>query len=173
MPSNQQYHRAEIANLAAYKFVDLPDPHALREALLKFTRARQLNGTILLSREGINLFVAGAATDVAALIEYLRGIDQLEDLDIKLSYSAAQPFRRMLVKVKPEIIAFGVEGIEPAKRTSRKIAARELCRWLDEGREVTLLDVRNDYEVRLGTFKNALPVGVDHFRQLPERRAPT
>ena len=62
---------------------------------------------------------------------------------------------------------FGVPGIDPAKRTSPKLAAKELKQWLDEGRPVTLLDTRNDYEVKLGTFKNAWPIGIDHFRDFP------
>jgi UPF0176 protein len=157
-----------VANLAAYKFVQLGQPEALRTALLELTHRHHLRGTILLSTEGINLFVAGAVADVDSLIGFLHGIDELSDLEIKWSYSPSQPFRRMLVKVKQEIIAFGVDGIEPAKRTSRKIAAAELCQWLDEGRDVTLLDVRNDYEVRLGTFQNAVSIGVDHFRQFPD-----
>jgi RluA family pseudouridine synthase len=73
----------------------------------------------------------------------------------------------MLVRLKKEIIAFGVEGIDPGRRTSPKLSAAQLKRWLDEGRPVTLLDTRNDYEVRLGTFRNALPIGIDHFREFP------
>src|SRR5262249_5606336 len=81
--------------------------------------------------------------------------------------SAEQPFRRMLVKVKQEIIAFGVAGIEPGRTTSTKLAPQTLKQWLDEGRPVTLLDTRNDYEVRLGTFENAVTLGIDHFRSFP------
>ncbi len=73
----------------------------------------------------------------------------------------------MLVRIKKEIIAFGVPGIEPARRTSPKLAPQQLKAWLDEGRPLTLLDTRNDYEVKLGTFENALPAGVDHFRDFP------
>ena len=73
----------------------------------------------------------------------------------------------MLVRIKKEIIAFGVEGIEPQKKTSRKITAQTLKQWLDEGRAVTLLDTRNDYEVKLGTFRGAKTLGLDHFRDFP------
>ncbi len=74
----------------------------------------------------------------------------------------------MLVRLKKEIIAFGVPGIDPARRTSPKLSAKELARWLDEGRPVTLLDTRNNYEVKLGTFRNALPIDIDHFREFPQ-----
>jgi RluA family pseudouridine synthase len=84
-----------------------------------------------------------------------------------VSVSERQPFNRMLVRIKREIIAFGVPGIAPGLRTSPKVAPQELKRWLDEGRPITLLDTRNDYEVKLGTFKNALTLGLDHFRNFP------
>jgi RluA family pseudouridine synthase len=158
----------KILNIAAYKFVSLPDLHSLRTRLLALCRSWELKGTILLSAEGINLFVAGAAEKIDLLLAELRGIPGLEDLQLKISETEHQPFTRMLVRVKKEIIAFGVEGINPAQKTSPKLAARELKQWLDEGRLVTLLDTRNDYEVKLGTFKNARAIGIDHFREFPE-----
>jgi RluA family pseudouridine synthase len=157
----------KIFNLAAYKFAALPDLRSLRAQLLAQCRAWDLKGTILLSVEGINLFVAGEREKIDLLLAELRAIPGLEDLSPKFSETEHQPFSRMLVRVKKEIIAFGVEGINPAQRTSPKLSARELKQWLDEGRPVTLLDTRNDYEVKLGTFKNALPIGVDHFRDFP------
>jgi RluA family pseudouridine synthase len=153
-----------VVNIAAYRFAPLQELQELRADLLSFCNARRLRGTILLSTEGINLFVAGDETSIEALMARLRAIPGLEPLTAKYSYTADQPFRRMLVRIKREIIAFGVPGIDPAKRTSPKIAPAQLKAWLDEGRKITLLDTRNDYEVKLGTFENALPAGVDHFR---------
>jgi UPF0176 protein len=156
-----------ITNIAAYRFAALEGLTELRADLLAFCRAQQLRGTILLSTEGINLFVSGAGEAVEALLARLRAIRGLESLEAKYSYTADQPFRRMLVRIKKEIIAFGVPGIDPARRTSPKLAPRQLKQWLDEGRPLTLLDTRNDYEVKLGTFENALPAGVNHFRDFP------
>ncbi len=157
----------KISNIAAYKFAHLPDLRVLRERLLTKCKAWGLKGTILLSTEGINLFVAGEREPVGLLLAELRSVSGLEDLTAKYSETVHQPFNRMLVRLKKEIIAFGVEGIDPATRTSPKLAAKDLKQWLDEGRPVTLLDTRNDYEVKLGTFKNALSIGVDHFRDFP------
>ncbi len=156
-----------VANIAAYRFALLDGLPSLRADLLAFCRSHQLRGTILLSTEGINLFVAGARAGIDALLARLRSIQGLAQLEAKLSYTDHQPFRRMLVRIKKEIIAFGVPGIEPARRTSPKLAPRQLKAWLDEGRPLTLLDTRNDYEVKLGTFESALPVGVDNFREFP------
>ncbi len=157
----------KIVNIAAYKFATLSDLRSVRARLLVFCKGLELKGTILLSVEGINLFVAGRAESVAKLLAELRSLPGLADLAPKYSETKHQPFTRMLVRLKKEIIAFGVPGIDPAKRTSPKLKAQELKQWLDEGRPVTLLDTRNDYEVKLGTFKNALPIGVDHFRDFP------
>lgn len=157
-----------FTNIAAYKFARLTDLKTLRERLMARCKELELKGTILLSTEGINLFAAGEEDAIAALVAELRQVPGLEDLAPKVSLSAEQPFTRMLVRIKKEIIAFGVEGIDPAARTSPKLSARELKQWLDEGRPVTLLDTRNDYEVRLGTFAGAHILPINHFRQFPE-----
>jgi len=158
----------DIRNIAAYKFATLSDLKALRERLKARCKEWNLKGTILLSKEGINLFMAGEPEKIERILKELRALPGLENLEVKVSESDEQPFRRMLVKVKKEIIAFGVEGINPALRTSPKLKASQLKQWLDEGRPVTLLDTRNDYEVKLGTFKNALTIGIDHFRHFPD-----
>jgi UPF0176 protein len=156
-----------IINIAAYQFLPLSDLRSLRSRLLALCREARLLGTILLSPEGINLFVAGEPAGIGRLLSELRSWPGLRDLQPKVSETAEQPFRRMLVRLKKEIIAFGVDGIDPSRRTSPKLTAQELKRWLDEGRPVTLLDTRNDYEVKLGTFRNALPIGIHHFRDFP------
>ncbi len=157
-----------FTNIAAYKFASLSGLKDLRQRLLELCKGWKLKGTILLSTEGVNLFVAGGHESIHCLLNELRTIPGLENLEAKISQSAEQPFNRMLVRIKKEIIAFGVEGIDPSRRSSPKLSAPELKRWLDEGRPVTLLDTRNDYEVKLGTFKNALPIGIDHFREFPD-----
>ena len=159
---------AVITNISTYQFAELSDLKALRERLLTDCKAREIKGTILLSTEGINMFLAGARADIDAVIDYLRSIPGLEKLAPKYSDSDHQPFSRMLVRIKKEIIAFGVPDINPARRTSPKLPASTLKQWLDEGRPVTLLDTRNEYEVKLGTFKNALPIGIDTFREFPD-----
>ena len=156
-----------FVNLSVYKFTPLADLPALRERLLVLCNDGALKGTILLSPEGINLFVAGTRVAAGGLVAELHAIPGLEDLAPKESESAEQPFNRMLVKIKKEIIAFGIAGIDPARKPTAKLPARTLKAWLDEGRAVTLLDTRNDYEVRMGSFRGAVPAGIDHFRDFP------
>ncbi len=156
-----------VVNIAAYRFLPLSDLKSLRARLQSLCSSAGLKGSILLSPEGINLFVAGTEASIESLLLELRSWPGLADLQPKVSRTEHQPFRRMLVRLKKEIIAFGVPGIDPARRTSPKLAAAQLKRWLDEGRPLTLLDTRNDYEIKLGTFKNARPIGIDHFREFP------
>ncbi len=156
-----------FSNIAAYKFAHLTELRSLRARLLALCKSWNLKGTILLSVEGINLFVAGAPSKIDLLLLELRSVPGLEQLEVKLSESDHQPFNRMLVRLKKEIIAFGVDGIDPGKRTSPKLSAKTLKQWLDQGKPITLLDTRNDYEVKLGTFQNALTVGINNFREFP------
>lgn len=157
-----------IVNIAAYKFVDLDDLPTLQSDLKQQCEQAGLKGTILLSPEGINLFMAGSRESIDGFLDHLRCVPEFADLTAKESFSNRQPFNRMLVRLKKEIIAFGVDGIEPAKKTSPKLPAKELKRWLDEGKKVTLLDTRNEFEVDLGTFVGAKNLHITSFRDFPE-----
>lgn len=158
---------ATTTNISCYQFATLSNLKEMRTKLLAECNERGLKGTILLSPEGINMFLSGEREQIDALVDGLRTIPGLEGLKPKYSASSGQPFRRMLVRLKKEIIAFGVEGIDPARYTSPRLEPKVLKQWLDEGRPVILYDTRNDYEVKLGTFKGAIPAGIDHFRDFP------
>lgn len=158
----------QFLNVSAYKFVPLGDLESLRKELKAAADEADLKGTILLSTEGINLFLAGNETRLRSFLDQVRLHPEFADLETKDSYSDEQPFRRMLVRLKKEIIAFGVSGIAPGERTSPKLPAQELKKWLDEGKPVRLLDVRNDYEYELGSFRGADLLDLDNFRNFPE-----
>jgi UPF0176 protein len=158
---------SSVTNISSYCFAELSDLKDLRESLIAACKSWNLKGTILLSTEGINLFVAGEAASIDLLMERLHAVKGLENLTPKVSISDKQPFNRMLVRIKKEIISFGMESIRPANYTSPKLAATELKKWLDEGRSITLLDTRNDYEVKLGTFKGAIIPQINTFREFP------
>ncbi len=167
---------ASVLNVSCYRFAPLDRDRlpAWREELLAAATALGLRGTILIAPEGINLFLAGPPANVRSLLDKLRRLPGLADLAPKESWSEALPFGRMRVKIKKEIIAFGVEGVDPARDPAPRLSPRTLKQWLDEGRPVTLLDTRNDYEVRLGTFVGALDPAIRTFRAFPEavRRLP-
>lgn len=153
--------------ITAYRFLPLDSLKERRARLISQCKDWKLQGSIVLSPEGINLAVTGAASQIELLLTELRSWPGLEHLQPRLSGSEQTPLRRMLVRIKRELVAFGVPGIDPARAPAAMITARELARWLDEARALTLLDVRNDYEVQLGTFRNALHLHIGQFRDLP------
>jgi predicted sulfurtransferase len=154
--------------LAFYKFVELKDPLAIRDELRTFCGAREMRGTILLAHEGINSTVSGTETALRELQEWFAQRPEFSDLPYKESWAKAQTFRRMLVKLKREVISMGRPTIRPAEKTGPRIKPLELKKWLDEGKEVFLIDTRNDYEIKQGTFEGALDMGLKRFRQFPE-----
>jgi predicted sulfurtransferase len=158
----------QIINLSGYKFTPLTDLETWKVALLAKCAEQRVKGTILLAPEGLNLFIAGTRDTLEAVLTLLRTMPNLADFKVKESPSPRQPFKRMLVKIKKEIIAFGVDQVNPARHTAPKISAQQLKQWLDEGRPVTLLDTRNDYEVRVGTFQGAVVPHIWNFRDFPK-----
>ena len=161
-----------VLNISCYKFVPLPDAAALRDLLHARATAAQLKGTILLAEEGINFFLAGMADAVRGFVDALRADARFADLAPKESWSATVPFRKMLVKVKREIIRMDHPAIQPAQGRAPSVAPETLHRWLaqghdDAGREVVTLDTRNAFEVDQGTFDNAIDWRIDKFTEFP------
>ena len=164
---------APILNISCYKFVPLPDAAQLRDQLAEQTRRLALRGTILLAEEGINFFLAGPAEAVRAVVDTLRQDPRLADLAPKESWSEQQPFRKMLVKVKREIIRMNHPTIRPAEGRAPAVAAATVRRWLeqghdDEGRPVVTLDTRNAFEVDHGTFEGAVDWRIHKFTEFPD-----
>ena len=161
-----------ILNLSAYKFVTLADLPALRERLLAGAQRLGLKGTVLLAPEGINLFVAGPEAPVREWLLALRADARFADVEPKESLSAQVPFRRMLVKVKREIIRMNMPAVQPERARAPAVAPRTLARWLaqghdDEGRPVVALDTRNGFEVDQGAFDGAVDWRLGRFSDFP------
>jgi UPF0176 protein len=162
-----------ILNISTYKFVPLNDTSALKELLHARAVALNLKGTILLAEEGINLFLAGSAGDVRGFISQLHTDARFADIAPKESWSVTQPFRKMLVKVKREIIRMNHPTIRPAEGRAPAVDAHTAKRCLDqghddEGRPVVTLDTRNTYEVDEGTFAGAIDWRLNKFTEFPE-----
>ena len=155
-------------NLAGYKFVSLDGLDDLKATLEQQCRDLDLKGTILLSFEGINIVLAGNEQAVTQFQAVIRADQRLADVRFKRSASAFQPFDRMLVKIKKEIITLRVAGLDPANERAPTVAPAELKRWLDEGREVVLLDTRNAFEVDAGTFETAIDLRLSSFGQFAQ-----
>ena len=159
-------------NLCAYKFVSLDELPALREQLLNRCHALSLKGTILLAPEGINLFLAGDRAGTDAFMAGLRQDPRFADIVPKQSLCDAPPFGRMRVRLKREIITMRIPAIRPEGGRAPAVQASTLRRWLtqgrdDEGRVLLLLDTRNDYEIALGKFADAVDYHLASFTGFP------
>ena len=152
--------------VALYKFVALPDFAALQEPLLDKCRALDLRGTLLLADEGINGTVSGSRGNIDALLVYLRADERFKDIEHKESFYAAQPFQRMKVKLKKEIVTLGVPELDPAGNAGTYVPPEQWNALISDP-DVVVIDTRNDYEVRIGSFRGAINPQTRSFREFP------
>jgi UPF0176 protein len=162
-----------ILNVSAYRFVPVHDTAALQASVLARAQAAGLKGTVLIAQEGLNLALAGPAPGLRTFLGWLQADERFADLPLKESYSAGMPFRKLLVKVKREIIRMDHPTIRPADGRAPAVTAATLSRWLDAGvddagRPVVLLDTRNGFEVDEGTFEGAIDWRLDKFSDFPQ-----
>ena len=158
----------KVVNIAGYRFVDLDDRDELREPFLKRCEDLNLKGTILLSPNGINFSLSGSQESIDEYLKFLESDERFTGIPLKVTYNSYQPFRRMLVRLKKEIISLGMDDIRPIEFTAPNIKPEQFQEMLDKEEEVIVLDTRNDYEVRVGTFKNAIDLNIPSFRDFPE-----
>lgn len=156
-----------IVVAALYKFVALPDYKSLREPLLEQCRAQGLRGTLLLAEEGINGTVAGSREALDAVLLWLRRDPRLLDLEHKESQHDEQPFLRMKVKLKREIVTMGVPQVDPNRLVGTYVEPGDWDSLLADP-ELTIIDTRNDYECAIGSFRGAVDPGITTFRDFPD-----
>lgn len=166
-----------ILNAAAYHFVDVADPAELAARLRERADTAGLHGTVLVAPEGLNLFLAGPEPELRGFLDALRADARFADMLAKLSWSRAQPFGRLKVKVKPEIISYRRDDASPLEGRAPAVDPPTLARWIaqgmdDAGKRLVLLDTRNREEVGYGTFANALTLPIDNFTELPAALEP-
>lgn len=158
-----------------YKFVRLTDYAEKREPLLTYCLEQGLKGTILLAEEGINGTIAGDATAVHNLLAVLKTDSRLAGLEHKESITQSSTFDRMKVKLKKEIVTLGMPEIDPSQRTGTYVKPQEWNALLSDP-DITVIDVRNAFEVSVGTFKRSFGASqgelhnpqTESFRQFPE-----
>src|SRR5580704_13551415 len=157
----------QILNIAGYKFISLNEVEALRLSFLTHCVNLELKGTILLSKEGININLAGTIPHIETFIAFLKNDLRFRDISFHETYSSTPPFNRLKIKLKNEIITLRKPEANPVKKRAPSISPEILKQWLDEKRDITLFDTRNDYEVRFGTFKDAIHLPISDFSELP------
>ncbi len=149
-------------------FVYIETPGELVERLRGWTSDLALKGTILVAPEGINLFLAGTEPQIDQFLTMLRADSRFASLKEKRQYSQTQPFLRMKVKLKKEIVPLGVHNLDPNRIPAPRLSAEELKTWLDEGRDFVLLDTRNRFEFEQGAFDGAVDLDIKTFRSFPD-----
>lgn len=152
---------------ALYHFTRIEDPAALQPALQQVCTDHHILGTLLLAREGINGTIAGSREGIDAVLAYLRALLGLAELEHKESPAEGQPFYRMKVRVKKEIVTLGIEDIDPNDVVGTYVEAKDWNAVISDP-ETLLIDTRNDYETAIGTFKNAIDPHTQNFRQFPD-----
>ena len=152
---------------ALYKFAEVPDYESLRQPLLDLMLAKEVRGTLLLAREGLNGTIAGSRESIDAIKEWIGQDLRFDGIDYKESLVDIQPFKRTKVKLKKEIVTMGVEGIDPKRIVGTYVDPNAWNDLLNDP-DVLVIDTRNQYEVEVGSFRNAVNPATDSFRQFPE-----
>ncbi|MBL0116072.1 MAG: rhodanese-related sulfurtransferase [Sphingomonadales bacterium] len=152
---------------ALYHFAPFDNPAAVKPHLLEACRANGVKGTLLLAREGINGTIAGQQAGIDAVLAQIRNLPGCEALDVKFSTASDLPFHRMKVRLKKEIVTLGVPGIDPSRDVGRYVEAAEWNALISDP-ETIVIDTRNEYEVKIGTFKGALDPKTRSFSQFPD-----
>lgn len=152
--------------IALYHFVTLDNYIELRKPLLDFLQDKQIKGTLLLASEGVNGTVAGSQQAITDLIDWFKSDTRFAGLSYKLSYDDEMPFLRTRVKLKKEIVTMGVEGIDPKHIVGTYVKPKDWNALISDP-DVVLIDTRNDYEIEIGTFKDAINPHTTTFREFP------
>lgn len=158
---------SSISVIALYKFVSLPDYQDLRQPLLELCSREGIRGSLLLAPEGINGTVAGTHVAMARLLDWFKADPRFDALEYKVSHTDNPPFLRMKVKLKKEIVTMGVPWVDPHREVGTYVEARDWNRLISDP-DVVVVDTRNDYEYRVGSFRNAIDPRTRTFREFPE-----
>ena len=161
-------NKNSVVNIAGYKFEPLVDPVDLVSVYQQKCDELKLKGTMLISKNGINFSLAGTQQATDTIVAFLEEDNRFLNIPLKVTYSETQPFRRMKVRLKKEIISLGRKDINPRELTGERISPQDLKSLLDNKEDVLVLDTRNEYETRVGKFKNAIDLNLDTFRDFPE-----
>lgn len=157
----------EFLNVAGYKFEPLENLDSVIPEFQNKCDELGLKGSVYLSPNGINFSIAGTEADIDTYIKFMEEDARFKDIPLKKTFSKTQPFRRMKVRLKKEIISLGRDDINPSELTGNYISPKELFEMYEKKEDVIVLDTRNEYETRVGIFENAIDLQLDTFRDFP------
>ncbi len=156
-----------IINVACYKFVTLTALEQLKQRIYDQARQCNLKGTVLLAEEGVNLMLAGDEVDMENFKTFLTSVPEFIDLHFKESFSKARPFKKLVVRIKKEIITMRCHDIDPQQQTAPHLSPERFRQWYQEKRDMVVLDTRNDFEFEMGTFAAAMGLDIQSFGEFP------
>ena len=155
-------------NIAGYKFERLDSLDTLIPEFQDKCDELELKGSVYLSPRGINFSISGTEENIEKYIEFMENDSRFLNIPLKRTFSETQPFRRMKVRLKKEIISLGRDDIDPRELTGEYVSPQELLSMYENNEDVVVLDTRNEYETRVGLFKNAVDLQLDTFRDFPK-----
>ena len=160
-------NKNEILVAALYKFVEIDDLLSLQSNLYEICEKNNIMGTILIANEGINGTISGKTNEINQTISLLKSDKRFTNIEIKYSSSDKQPFHRMKVRLKKEIVTIGLPEINPNNKVGTYVKPDD---WNDliSDPNVVVIDARNKYETKIGSFQNALDPETSSFREFPD-----
>ena len=160
-------NKNEILVAALYKFVEIDDLLSLQSNLYEICEKNNIMGTILIANEGINGTISGKTNEINQTISLLKSDKRFTNIEIKYSSTDKQPFHRMKVRLKKEIVTIGLPKINPNKKVGTYVKPDD---WNDliSDPNVVVIDTRNKYETKIGSFENALDPETSSFREFPD-----
>lgn len=160
-------NKNEILVAALYKFVEIDDLLSLQSNLYEICEKNNIMGTILIANEGINGTISGKTNEINQTISLLKSDKRFTNIEIKYSSTDKQPFHRMKVRLKKEIVTIGLPEINPNKKVGTYVKPED---WNDliSDPNVIVIDTRNKYETKIGSFQNALDPETSSFREFPD-----
>ena len=161
-------NKLDVLNIAGYKFEPLSDVDSLVREFQLVCDDLELKGSVYLSSNGINFSLAGSEEAIDQYLLFMEQDRRFLDIPLKKTYSETQPFRRMKVRPKKEIISLGRDDINPRELTGEYVTPKELFAMYENNEDVIVLDTRNEYETRVGLFENAVDLQLDTFRDFPD-----
>ncbi|MFZ2522577.1 MAG: rhodanese-related sulfurtransferase [Minisyncoccia bacterium] len=158
-----------FAILLFYKYVEIEDPEKLRDEQRRLCEKLGLKGRVIVAKEGINATLEGTKENIEKYLEAYLSDTRFSDTHTKRSRGTGEAFPRLSVKVRPEIVSLHLEkDINPNEVTGKHVKPEELKQWFQSGKDFVILDMRNDYEFKVGRFKNSIMPNLQNFRDVPK-----
>ena len=152
-----------------YKYTPIDNPLELKSEQIKLATKLGLKGRVIIAKEGINATFEGTTENINLYIQEFLKDSRFSDTHIKKSVGTGEAFPKLSIKVRKEIVTLGLENdIDPNKITGKHLKPEELKQWYEEGREFYIIDMRNDYEFKVGRFQNSVLMPVQNFRDIPK-----